>query len=1778
MNKHRSLRITWLAVVGIAAVAGCGGGGDPKKPDASDGGGPLLKIDPATKSFGSVTLGTMGDPVAFTVTNPGPGTSGILTVSFTGADRTEFVAAPGGCGSALAAGQSCTVNVRLNPTTAGMKAANLVVSGASVNSATAMLTGSGVAAAALKIDPPMPAFGMVAVGAMSMAQTFTVTNGGGAATGMITTALAGAGMADFELGMNTCGAALAPMNTCTIQLTFKPISAGAKTASLTVSAAPGGMATASLSGVATAPGALSISPTPHKFGDTQTMAMSAAQTFTITNNGGATTGAVTVAVAGADATQFAMAMSTCTAGLAPMATCTVQVTFRPTSVGDKAASLTATGAPGGTATAALSGKAIGPAQVAVAPTLLSYGPVVIGSTSMTQEFTVTNSGGVATGVLGVALAGADAAQFTIGSSACNGVALMPAASCAIRISFSPAGMPGMRAATLTITGMPGGMAMAMLSGTALGQGMLTVAPPMHDFGSVGLGAMSASLTFTVTNGGGSVTGPISTTLAGADPGDYQFVAGANGCDKGTLAPMATCTIAMVFKPAGNSTGMKMATVTISASPGGSLAAALMGNAVAPASISLTPPSRDFGSVGTGTMSTDVMFTVTNNGAAATGMLAFSLSGTNADQFTIGTNGCTAPVMPMGTCMVAVRFAPTSTGAKMAQLTAIGNPGGTVSAPLTGTAVPPAALAISPSMQDFGALLAGAMQMTAEIVFTVANNGTATTGALAATIGGANMADFALGMTNTCTMPLAMGATCTVGVKFAPATVGAKVATLDVGGMPGGSISAALTATGLGILSISPDTKDFGMAAVGATDGMMQAFTVRNNSLVGGANSGILTTTFTPGSPAQFTVMSDGCHTMTLAPQASCMIAVKFSPAGTSGMKMGTLQVAGAAGGMASAALTGAAVSALSVTNSPTYDFGPVVVGNFAAQTFTVTNAMNTPTTGVITTAITGADASQFSVALNSCAGQTLAAGLTCTIAVRFIPGTTGDKVATLTLSATPGNSVTSDLKGQGTPAPSLVAMPTMAAFGDVYAASTAAADQTVTISNPTVNSATGTLVFGVTGTGFSISGGTCTVATALTGGQMCTIIVRYAAAAGATAGMKMGSLNVMASPGGMVSAPLTANVLPQLSITPVTHDYGNVVAVTGMVTRTFVVKNDSPTAVSALTAALSGNDAADFLVVVGASNTCGTAPTPNGGMCMLDVQFKPAATGAKVADLTVSGTNVSVVAPLKGAGIQDAQIDFTSNAAVAFGTAAMSTMSGTRVVTVVNGGGVTTGALTATKAGAQGADFVIVTGAVGACVDGTTTLAPGATCTYTLRFAAGGVGARMGTFQVSAATSTPGGSTATLVLSGTGVAAGGLTISPTPQDFGAITAGTASSNVTFTVSNGPGAASAALALAVTGEFAIVNGGSCTAGNTVAAGGTCTVFVTFNPVGAAGPRDGSLNVTAGTVISAALYGRARKPATLVATPSGAYDFGAVTATQSSADYAITLRNDGDVATTAIAAASSGGDSTLFTVPAGGNNCTTLAAGATCTLNVRYTPATAGAAHATTLAITATMGGPLNIALSGNSVAAAALSLNLTTKDFGSQAVGSESTATDITVSNAAGALTTGDLAFALTNGTDYRIDSSACPMKLAGAATCIVKVYFKPTTVGAALAGNLTVSATPGGNPMAALTGAGTSAMTVNTGAFASTTVGTASAEVTFTVTNAAGAPQTGILSTVLAGVDASQFVVSSDGCAGQRLNGAATCDVKVRFLPSTVGVKAAQFTVSGTPGNSATATLGATAL
>jgi hypothetical protein len=370
-----------------------------------------------------------------------------------------------------------------------------------------------------------------------------------------------------------------------------------------------------------------------------------------------------------------------------------------------------------------------------------------------------------------------------------------------------------------------------------------------------------------------------------------------------------------------------------------------------------------------------------------------VTGANAGDFYAG--ACPSTLAAGGTCTIYVRFIPLAAGARAATLQITDSDATSPqSVSLHGEGVAPVASA-SPMALSFAAPV---NTVTAPQTVAVTNTGTAPLTINGIMTTGASASEFI--QTNDCgTFPatLAIGASCTVSVRFAPTTTANKTALLYVGvASPAASVNVALAGTvqtAAAALEVTPTALSFANQLVGTTSAS-QNVTLRN---VGGTSMTISGVSISGANPADFATSSWGV----LLPGATATLKVTFTPKAM-GARAATLTVT-AGGSSYPVSLSGTGIAPIATASPTSLAFVSPVGSTSDAQTITLGNAGTAPL--VITRIVpSGASANQF-VQTNDCGTfpAVVAVGATCTVSVQFAPTTAGNKVAILYVGvASPG--------------------------------------------------------------------------------------------------------------------------------------------------------------------------------------------------------------------------------------------------------------------------------------------------------------------------------------------------------------------------------------------------------------------------------------------------------------------------------------------------------------------------------------------------------------------------------------------------------------------------------------------------------------------------------------------------------------------------------------------------------------------------------------------------------
>jgi hypothetical protein len=372
----------------------------------------VATLAPTSLTFTSQLVGTTSGPQPVTLSNTGDAPLNIDSIIASG----DF-GQSNNCTSPLAPTASCTINVTFTPTLRGMRNGAVTISDSAAGSPHVIgLQGSGIGPAAT-LSPGLSFTGQL-VGTTSASQPVTLSSVGETALSVNSISATG----DFGQ-TNNCPASLPNGQNCTIQVTFTPTARGMRSGTLSVADnSTSSPEQVSLSGTGTAPVAAS-SRTSLAFGS-QILNVPASNPVILSNTGDATL-AISSIAAGGDFNQT----NDCGASLAPLAHCTITVTFQPTAVGARLGSLTFTdSAADSPQTVSLSGTGV---QLGLSATSLAFGNQISGTNSAAQMVTVTNLGSSALNLTSIVAS----AGFTE-TNTC-GTTLAGNASCTVTVVFAP---------------------------------------------------------------------------------------------------------------------------------------------------------------------------------------------------------------------------------------------------------------------------------------------------------------------------------------------------------------------------------------------------------------------------------------------------------------------------------------------------------------------------------------------------------------------------------------------------------------------------------------------------------------------------------------------------------------------------------------------------------------------------------------------------------------------------------------------------------------------------------------------------------------------------------------------------------------------------------------------------------------------------------------------------------------------------------------------------------------------------------------------------------------------------------------------------------------------------------------------------------------------------------------------------------------------------------------------------------------------------------------------
>ena len=745
---------------------------------------------------------------------------------------------------------------------------------------------------------------------------------------------------------------------------------------------------------------VSLSPSTVAWHKVDIGSTSGAKTITVTNTSEADSIPLAISAINLSA-NFIETATTCPIApelLAPGATCTISVAFRPQTPGPLTGTLTLTDNTIGTPPSVSLSAPGGIGFLLFDPTSLDFPGVAADTVSQPQTATLTNK----------ATTPVTIAKFTTSGHFAEGDncpispnTLPPGGSCSVTVTSNPVAAGAVTGA-VNVEDEFGNVTQLYLTGSDQGRqdvGALNFTPSNLLWGKVGVGQTSAAKTVTVNN---TQSGSVSFSNIAAGP-DFTITASTCPLAPATLGGGQTCTVSVAFRPTKAASITELLTFNDTAL-GSPQAISLKGTGVL-GDMLFAPTALSFAGVDPGQQSPAQEATLTNETGAAVGITSITVSGHFAQS-----NNCSTTLAPQASCTFQVTATPTAEGAITGSINVKDGAGNSAQLYLKGEGGnTDKILSFDPNPLIWGTIDVG--QTSGSKVLTVNNGQTVPLTIYSISVG----PDFFATDSQCPTAPatIAAGSSCTISLAFRPYSAGAKSEVITfTDDAPGGNQSVSLMGTGAaGSLAFDPSSLTFaGIDPNSVSQPQTATLTNEQSATVSLASITV------SGHFAE----TDDCPGA-LAPKASCTFTVTSNPV-IEGPIQGSINVKDGSGtttqlylsGMGGVPIDNSGSTSDEVVVSPgSLHLGSVMVG----QTSTASELIlsnDHPSPVAISQLTVGPD---IYVEANTCpvTPLRLATGAACKILVAFRPHSDGAKAEGInfkTSGSTMPQSVVVDGKGR----------------------------------------------------------------------------------------------------------------------------------------------------------------------------------------------------------------------------------------------------------------------------------------------------------------------------------------------------------------------------------------------------------------------------------------------------------------------------------------------------------------------------------------------------------------------------------------------------------------------------------------------------------------------------------------------------------------------------------------------------------------------------------------------
>ena len=408
---------------------------------------------------------------------------------------------------------------------------------------------------------------------------------------------------------------------------------------------------------------MGANPSSLNFGSVTINTASSPSVVTLTNNGKPS---ITITQASSNSPEFILAGPALPVTLASGQSASFQVVFQPDSVNNFSGTLSfaLSRTSGGMLTVPLSGIGIAAAP-SPSPTYLlstrtnslSFGNVMVGSTSGAQTVALTNSGNSTVSLSQLNVTGAG---FSI-SGLSLPLSLAAGQSVSLSVGFTPTAAGSVLGSVSVVSNASNSPATISLSGTGV-QPQISVVPAGVSFGNVTLG-LTNTQTMTLSNPGSASLNVSQAAVTGVG-----FALSGLTLPL-TIAPGQSSAFTVSFTPA-TASSVTGSLSLVSNAPSSPTSIALSGTGVAPIlQLSVSPASLSFGNVTIGSSSGPQTVTLTNTGNSSVSISQVNVSGAG-----FSASGLTPPLtLAAGqSAMFSVIFDPTTSGSLTGSVSVVSN--------------------------------------------------------------------------------------------------------------------------------------------------------------------------------------------------------------------------------------------------------------------------------------------------------------------------------------------------------------------------------------------------------------------------------------------------------------------------------------------------------------------------------------------------------------------------------------------------------------------------------------------------------------------------------------------------------------------------------------------------------------------------------------------------------------------------------------------------------------------------------------------------------------------------------------------------------------------------------------------------------------------------------------------------------------------------------------------------------------------------------------------------